>query len=191
MQCNVHNKPSRHNILKITYHNNSFSEDNNDVSWVQSHDGTTVSSALEVPCANCSGMYIGRVLYDGNLIPGKVNLSHKCIYIPYGNLILIFLAFSKYVVISDHKELKFDLYEVLTIKDPSDVKWIKSKNGKIDANAILGGYTDAGETLYIGRVVLHDGIIIPGKVHPSNGLLYISYNGKEVGYKKYELLIRV
>lgn len=55
-------------------------------------------------------------------------------------------------------------------------------------NAVPGGRTNSGETLYIGRA-WHAGALTPGKIHPSHGNLYIPYNGGEVAIGTYEVLI--
>ena len=54
---------------------------------------------------------------------------------------------------------------------------------------IKGGYTSTGEVLYIGRKV-HKGVLIPGKVHPSHGGLFVAYGGEEHAYQfDYEILV--
>ena len=73
-------------------------------------------------------------------------------------------------------ELAKKQYEVLTSKFDS-YDWIP------------GGRTSAGEVLYIGRT-LHRGVLIPGKVHPSHGGLFVAYGGEEHAYQfGYEILV--
>lgn len=69
-----------------------------------------------------------------------------------------------------------------------NVAWIQSGHGSILPNAVPGGVTSAGETLYIGRG-WHAGALTPGKIHPSHGSLYIPYGGGEVALRSYEILI--
>lgn len=35
----------------------------------------------------------------------------------------------------------------------------------------------------------YDGMLIPGKVHPSHGCLYICYDGEEISMNEYEVLV--
>lgn len=55
-------------------------------------------------------------------------------------------------------------------------------------NAVPGGRTSSGETLYIGRA-WHGGALTPGKIHPSHGNLYLPFAGGEVAVGTYEILI--
>jgi hypothetical protein len=65
----------------------------------------------------------------------------------------------------------------------------KRQNIVLQNSLILGGYTLSGEILYIGRKI-HMGVMTPGKIHPSHGCLYVSYNGYEYSYKhNYEILV--
>ena len=115
-------------------------------------------------------MYIGRALHQDELVPGKVHRAHGVLYIPWGE--------------REHAKNK---YEVLTAKDNSRYDWIPSSNGQVPSGAIPGGKTSAGEVLYIGRTLHVQGVVIPGKVHPSHRCLYVAYDGKEhaheVGYQ--------
>jgi Protein of unknown function (DUF3421) len=72
----------------------------------------------------------------------------------------------------------------------TNVKWIQAADGAIPENAVPGGRTAKGETLYIGRVQ-HKGSIVPGKIHPSNKVLYIPYDGAELNFSSYEQLVYV
>ncbi len=73
--------------------------------------------------------------------------------------------------------------------DPSTVTWLPSSGSEIPPNAVPGGLSSGGETLYIGRGP-HEGTTTNGKVHPSHGSLYICYGGVEIGYPEYEILVR-
>lgn len=54
------------------------------------------------------------------------------------------------------------------------MSWIDSEGGAVPSNAVVGGNTNDGETLYIGRVV-HNGTVTVGKIHPSHGVCYFPY----------------
>ena len=79
-------------------------------------------------------------------------------------------------------------YEVLVAEENAKFEWKNSSNGKIPQGAIKGGYTMNGELLYIGRV-LHEGVLLCGKIQPSHEAIYVSYRNKEHKYSSYEILI--
>lgn len=61
--------------------------------------------------------------------------------------------------------------------------------GAVPFNAVKGGHTINGETLYIGRAHWQGSLTV-GKIHPSHQTLYIPYGGQEVPIKaNYEVLI--
>jgi hypothetical protein len=66
--------------------------------------------------------------------------------------------------------------------------WIPSNSGIHVPNAVVGGRTLQGETLYIGRVH-HENSLTPGKIQPSHGCLYIPYAGREIAHRHYEILV--
>lgn len=72
----------------------------------------------------------------------------------------------------------------------TNVKWQPASNGISPANAVPGSRTNGNETLYLGRA-RHNGAIIPGKVHPSHGRLYVPYGGLELKFTDYEQLVYV
>lgn len=76
-------------------------------------------------------------------------------------------------------------YEVLCYQRGT---WVEATNGKVPDGAVKGGYSEKGETLFIGRAN-HRGNFIPGKVHPSHKVCYVSYGGKEVPYQSYEVFV--
>lgn len=83
------------------------------------------------------------------------------------------------------KEVHLSKYEVFITHGPG--VWIRTSGNHIPASSIVAGSAN-GEDLYVGRV-LFDGTLTPGKVHPSHGRCYISYNGKEMSFEHYEILI--
>ena len=120
-------------------------------------------------------MYIGRAPHQDELVPGKVHRTHGVLYIPWGE--------------REHAKKK---YEVLTAKGNSKYDWIPSSNGQVPSGAIPGGKTSAGEVLYIGRTLHVQGVVIPGKVHPSQRCLYVAYDGKEHAHEVgYQILVAV
>ncbi|CAG7786927.1 unnamed protein product, partial [Allacma fusca] len=51
------------------------------------------------------------------------------------------------------------------------------------------GQDTDGETYYIGRVI-QNGTVTVGKVHPSHGVCYVAYDGEELNFPEYEVLVR-
>lgn len=66
--------------------------------------------------------------------------------------------------------------------------WAKADALNIPKNAIFGGECEQGEVLYIGRVK-HEGHEITGKVEPSTGFCFITYNNKVHAYDRFEVLV--
>ena len=88
-----------------------------------------------------------------------------------------------------NKEHSKQQYEVLVADANAKYQWIRSSNGQVPHGAIQGGRTSRGEPLYIGRKT-HARVMIPGKIHPSQGGLFIAYGGKEHAYQSdYEILV--
>lgn len=68
--------------------------------------------------------------------------------------------------------------------------WVTSKGGYVPINAFIAGFTEHGESLYIGRV-RHGNDIFVGKIHPSFKTCYIPDVGgtKELEFYEYEVLV--
>ncbi|OWR42171.1 hypothetical protein KGM_201504 [Danaus plexippus plexippus] len=113
-------------------------------------------------------IYVARAEHEGDLVPGKLVSSHKGAFLPWGGM-----------------EISKKEYEVL-IK--SNNQWVADRGGNVPANALKAGRTKSGETLYIGRVHYLKSIT-PGKVHPSHVACYISFDGKELNFSDYEVLL--
>jgi Protein of unknown function (DUF3421) len=71
----------------------------------------------------------------------------------------------------------------------SNFSWIPSGSGIAHANAFVGGRTDDGEKLFIGRIC-QGGSTTPGKIRPSHGCLSIPYGGAELKFDTYEILVK-
>lgn len=83
-------------------------------------------------------------------------------------------------------EITVSEFEVLLNDNYS---WIESSDGAMHENAVIGGNTGSGETLFVGRV-LYEGHYFPGKIHPSHECIYVAANIAETAYKKYEILVK-
>lgn len=120
--------------------------------------------------ADGSPIYVGRVYHDGDCLIAKVIPSKKFAY-----------------ACKNGHEISKQYFEFLCNES---VRWVSSSNGQIIENALNGGATMDGETLYIGRGI-HEGSLTVGKVHPSHGCLYIPFGGREVSLKQYETLVEM
>ncbi|CAK1579469.1 unnamed protein product [Parnassius mnemosyne] len=119
-----------------------------------------------------SPLWVIRARYEGDLIPGKLAIKHHAAYVPWGG-----------------NENAVQNIEVCCAR-PERIRWVETRDGSIPPNAIVGGSTSSGEPLYIGRAK-EQGSLTPGKVHPSHKSMYISFAGKEVAHKVYEILCQV
>lgn len=70
----------------------------------------------------------------------------------------------------------------------ASLEWRPCYGTDLPPGAVQGGSTADGEPLYIGRVS-HEGAMCSGKVHPSHGVLYVSYAGGEHPHNSYEVLV--
>jgi hypothetical protein len=111
-------------------------------------------------------LYVGRAHHEGALIPGKLNISHGVVYVPWGG--------------AEHAHAD---YEVLV----GGGNWVPVAGGAIPGNAIPAGESEDGEPLFVGRAH-HEGSVTIGKVQPSHNVCYISYGGSEIAYDQYEIL---
>ncbi|XP_075216359.1 natterin-3-like isoform X2 [Lycorma delicatula] len=135
--------------------------------WVWSSDG-------EVPPNAVAGgfddelLFVGRFVHKRALTPGKIIQSERVCCVPWGG-----------------KEHKSEEYEVLC---GCNVIWVPHSQGSVPSEALLAGQSEHGEVLHIGRVK-HNGATIIGKVQKSHYVCYIPYNGQEIPYSDYEVLV--
>ncbi|PNF23642.1 hypothetical protein B7P43_G03052 [Cryptotermes secundus] len=115
-----------------------------------------------------SSLYVGRAFHEGDLLPGKIVPSHGCIY-----------------VCRNGAEHGVKRYEALV---GGNFAWTNTSGNRIPRDAVAAGETATKEKLYVGRVV-HDGTLTIGKVHPSHGVCYIPYDGKELSFQVYDILV--
>ncbi|XP_065344777.1 uncharacterized protein LOC135942549 [Cloeon dipterum] len=135
--------------------------------WQIASGGSVPDNAFRAG-SDGSPVYVIRAWHEGDLLPGK--LASGSAYVPYGGA-----------------EIKKDDYEVLV---GSNYSWVgHHPSAPLPGNAVPGGQTSSGETLYIAHVSI-DGVDVIGKVHFSHGKAYIPYFGKELSYENFEILVR-
>ncbi|XP_030761870.1 uncharacterized protein LOC115886738 [Sitophilus oryzae] len=138
--------------------------------WVDVHHPGGIPSTALLGGHDVDGdaIYVGRAFHENDWIPAKVVPNKQVAYVAYGG--------------SEHELTQ---YQVLC---EQRFDWLPSGGGNIPPGAVEGGRTADGESLFIGRVY-HDGALSIGKVHPSHGVCYVPFDGKEVGHSNYEVLV--
>ena len=148
--------------------------------WCEAVDGQVPKDAVNGGWDAHTGepLFVGRAYHSfgRHLVIGKIQPSHRCIYVPFAG-----------------GEHKYNKYEVLV--NPGNrvqLEWVNSQKGKVPTEAVQGGFdTTRGREVYcIGRCS-HNGSTLPGKIHPSHKCLYVSWNGKEISKKEYNLLVAI
>lgn len=119
---------------------------------------------------NGETIYVGRAKHSGDLIPGKIVVSHGCCYISH-----------------DGREHAKPVYEALVARGNIELVWAKKTDTTLPGGAVQGGETAGGEPLYIGRHE-HAGSDVVGNIHPSHKRCYIAFGGDEHSYDRYETL---
>ncbi|XP_069697238.1 uncharacterized protein [Periplaneta americana] len=94
-----------------------------------------------------SDLYVGRVLYEGDMLPAKVSPSHGGAFFSHGG--------------AEHSCAN---YEVLL---GGNLMWQGASGGQVPPGAVAVGQTANGEILYVGRV-FHDATLTVGKVCTGN-----------------------
>lgn len=84
------------------------------------------------------------------------------------------------------QEILKEQFEVLI---NTGFKWVSATDGYVPENAVIGGQSLSGETLYIGRA-MHNGQNTPGKICRRSKCIYVACGG-EVSSKEYEVLVQI
>ncbi|XP_073972580.1 natterin-3-like isoform X2 [Rhodnius prolixus] len=137
--------------------------------WQTCYGGSIPQDAVHAGTdLNGSPIYAGRAFHCGDLLPAKVTPAHGCAFISYGG-----------------NEISKQDYEVLC---SNHVAWKFCQGGSVPPEAIRIGNTSDGEHLFMGRTMV-EGTLTPGKVHPSHGCLYVPFDGRELSFPTYEVLV--
>ncbi|XP_023032822.1 uncharacterized protein LOC6638252 [Drosophila willistoni] len=113
-------------------------------------------------------MYVGRAIFRGDILPAKVIPRRREAYVSHSG-----------------REHEITHYEVLV---GQRFDWIGCGDGLVPNNAISTGKASTGENIYIGRAVYENTVTV-GKIQQSCGCLYLSYQGKEISIRTYEVLV--
>ncbi|XP_076314669.1 natterin-4-like [Tachypleus tridentatus] len=68
-------------------------------------------------------------------------------------------------------------------------EWMDGQAGHVPYGAVQGG-EDSGEPIYVGRAN-HEGDVVPGKLHPSHGCVYVPWGGEEHSHTDYQVLVNL
>lgn len=112
---------------------------------------------------------IGRCIYEGNILPGQVDPLSESIAISH-----------------EGHGIQLKKFEVLC---NGNLFWSRSMLGNVLSDAVSGGTTELGETVYIGRV-MHEGTLKIGKISPLSDSLIVPHLNAEARIDDtYEVLI--
>ncbi|XP_050327175.1 uncharacterized protein LOC126757366 [Bactrocera neohumeralis] len=114
--------------------------------------------------------YVARVYFEDDLLPAG--------YVP-----------SKGVAYASHGCNGYTLSENIELLNNFKHQWVADSNGHVPEGAVVGGYSEIGEDLYVARAQYNHKIML-GKVHPSHRVMYMPYNGIEVHTSEYEVLVQ-
>jgi len=105
-------------------------------------------------------------------------------------VIISYVSYKKRNIARDGNEMEMEIGMGPSSTDIDEsIKFVEASGGSVPHNAFPGGQDRSGETLYIGRA-MHEGSKIPGKLHPSHGVLYVAWGGREHKKTHYEVLVQ-
>ncbi|XP_058121682.1 uncharacterized protein LOC131294982 [Anopheles ziemanni] len=113
-------------------------------------------------------LYIGRTNLHRRIVPGVIDPSKRTC-----------------TIVWDGRVWPKREFEVLINVNG---RFVPVQNNEIPPNAFPAGQSEAGETLYIGRVILAGSTLV-GNVHPSHRCCYVSDKGDAMGFLDYEIFV--
>lgn len=69
------------------------------VKWQPASNGVILANAVVGGGRPGANLYIGRVKYNGSIVPGKIDTAHGCLYIPYGGREIKFTDYEQLVYV--------------------------------------------------------------------------------------------
>lgn len=161
--------------------------------WVDYRENSIPRGALKGGRIGDEVIYIGRAMHNSALTPGSYQAPKATTSI---NSYLMSNWFLGSVVSSENTLYLAWGFEAHTKTDfeilvgGSSCNWVVSKSGYIPVNAFIAGFTEHGESLFIGRQK-HGEKLLVGKIHPSYKTCYIPDIGgtKELEFSDYEVLV--
>ncbi|MCT4637351.1 MAG: DUF3421 domain-containing protein [Bacteroidales bacterium] len=135
--------------------------------WVNCKPGTVPSEAKV--CGNEKNgakLYLVRTKFNKSFTPGKYGKHLRSAHFAYGN--------------REKSNAQFQIYI-------GNGKWVASANGRVPLGAVVCGYDTDQKPLYAARAKYNGGIHI-GKMKWGFKGAHISYGGREIEVKEYEIL---
>ncbi|KAJ3100464.1 hypothetical protein HDU97_002201 [Phlyctochytrium planicorne] len=127
-------------------------------------------------------LYIARVKIGNSLQNGKTLAEPRTAFIPYDG---------------SEMHVKYEHEVLVSLKG---MKWVPAKNGEIPPNAVVAGFEEDGDDLYIARGEVSKGgflnligskkSVVPGKISIDMGSANVPFDGREHKLKEYEVLCR-
>ncbi|CAK9826542.1 hypothetical protein ANTRET_LOCUS4373 [Anthophora retusa] len=114
-------------------------------------------------------LVVGRAVHQGDTLPAKVKPEHGVAYVSHNGV--------------EHIKHNFEILM------PAEFKWVHAAHGHVPPYAVEAGTTLEGEMLYVGRS-FQNNIPCVGKVHRSHGVLYVPFDGREIPFREYEVLVQ-
>ncbi|KAF7988533.1 hypothetical protein HCN44_001106 [Aphidius gifuensis] len=115
---------------------------------------------------------VARTCDSSNVLPGKAQCDGGNGHIWVG---------------INNGEVRKDKFQMLLMNKNTNYYWVSASNGHIPSNALKGGKKNS-ETLYIGRTY-YDNYLVPGRIVPSEGKIFITMGGQEISFHIYEILV--
>ncbi|KOX67602.1 hypothetical protein WN51_08704, partial [Melipona quadrifasciata] len=178
--------------------------------WLSRSAGQSMPPTAVVGGRDIDGstIYVGRAYHEGDMLPAKVIPDKNVAYVchngeehpkhdfevsktPKTSAVLSSKSFIPLEIIETKSaKHKASTLAGLVVLAQGEFAWEFCSNGSVPSDAVIAGQTSDGEPLYVGRV-LHNGAQTVGKVQPSHGCLYIPFDGEELSFKDYEVLVDV
>ncbi|CAL7941809.1 unnamed protein product [Xylocopa violacea] len=139
--------------------------------WVRYRGQNSHEPGLAIAGQDADGriIVVGRTGHESNTLPAKVKLDLGVAYISYAG--------------REYKKTEFEFLKI------DNYRWVHGENGYVPPNAIVVGETYYHEVLYAGRCKV-EGVMCIGKVHRSQGVLYVPYRGSEHTCRQYDVLVQ-
>ncbi|KAL1403809.1 hypothetical protein pipiens_001758 [Culex pipiens pipiens] len=117
-----------------------------------------------------SPIFVGRAALNETLtLPAKIIPDKQAAYVSHNG-----------------SELSVTHFEILR---GTGFTWVQGSYGNVPSGAVPGGNSSSGELLYIGRAHHEDSLTL-GKIHRSHGCMYIPFDGAELSFQEYEVLVK-
>lgn len=146
------------------------------LAWVPASGGESAENAVVAgEAADGAELHIIRAEHEDEMAIGKLHVGHCAAHIPHYGV--------------EHTK---ENYDVLTNPGGIELEWVpvedgSAPNGGLPIGAIETGHCGGGDPFYIARRS-HENEMIPGKMLPRLGRIWVPHGCKEHLYTDYEIL---